>query len=117
MHSTRSAWPICTSQRESTQSSPTTCGNAGTKRSSSIRTPPGGYTGPEALKLIETGAADLVSFASLFLANPDLPRRLQRSGPFNTPDYSLAYGGDHRGYIDYPTLSQATHDDGQQPVS
>ena len=80
-------------------------------------TDPGGYSGPEALKLIETGAADLVSFASLFLANPDLPRRLQRSGPFNTPDYSLAYGGDHRGYIDYPRLSQATHDDGQQPVS
>jgi N-ethylmaleimide reductase len=50
------------------------------------------------------GAADLVSFASLFLANPDLPQRLQVGGPFNTPDYSRAYGGDHQGYTDYPTL-------------
>lgn len=75
---------------------------------------PGGYTGPEALNLIETGAADLVSFASLFMANPDLPRRLQHGGPLNTPDFSLAYGGDHRGYTDYPTLSQATHDDDRQ---
>jgi N-ethylmaleimide reductase len=66
---------------------------------------PDGYTGPEALKLIETGAADLVSFGALFLANPDLPRRLRVGGPFNTPDYSRAYGGDHEGYIDYPTLA------------
>jgi N-ethylmaleimide reductase len=65
---------------------------------------PGAYTAPEALKLIDTGAADLVSFASLFLANPDLPQRLQAGGPFNTPDFSRAYGGDHRGYTDYPTL-------------
>jgi N-ethylmaleimide reductase len=74
----------------------------------------GGYTGPEALKLIETGAADLVSFAALFLANPDLPLRLQHGGPLNTPDFTLAYGGDHRGYTDYPTLSQATHGDGRE---
>jgi N-ethylmaleimide reductase len=75
---------------------------------------PGGYTGPEALKLIETGATDLVSYAALFLANPDLPLRLQSGGPFNTPDFSLAYGGDHRGYTDYPTLSQTTPDDDGQ---
>jgi N-ethylmaleimide reductase len=67
---------------------------------------PGGYTGPEALKLVETGTADLVSFAALFLANPDLPRRLQVGGPFNTPDYAKAYGGDHEGYTDYPTLNE-----------
>lgn len=66
---------------------------------------PGGYTGPEALKLVETGAADLVSFAALFLANPDLPRRLRVGGPFNSPDYGKAYGGTHEGYTDYPTLT------------
>jgi N-ethylmaleimide reductase len=65
---------------------------------------PGAHTGPEALKLIETGAADLVSFAALFLANPDLPRRLQAGGLFNTPDYAKAYGGNDEGYTDYPTL-------------
>lgn len=65
---------------------------------------PGSYTGPESLKLIETGAADMVSFGALFMANPDLPRRLCLGGPFTAPDYTRAYGGDHRGYTDYPTL-------------
>jgi N-ethylmaleimide reductase len=66
---------------------------------------PGAFTGPEALKLIETGAADLVSYGALFLANPDLVERLRAGGPFNTPDYAKAFGGDHEGYTDYPELS------------
>ncbi|WP_405959052.1 alkene reductase [Streptomyces sp. NBC_00868] len=61
-------------------------------------------TGPEALKLIEDGTADMVAYGALFLANPDLPRRLAADGPFNAPDASTFYGGDHRGYTDYPTL-------------
>ncbi len=65
---------------------------------------PNAYTGPDALTLIESGAADLVSYGALFLANPDLPVRLARGGPFNTPDYTTAYGGDDHGYTDYPTL-------------
>jgi N-ethylmaleimide reductase len=68
---------------------------------------PGGWTGPEDLKRIENGDADLVSFGALFLANPDLPERLAAGGPFNTPDYSKAYGGDHEGYTDYPALTAA----------
>jgi N-ethylmaleimide reductase len=66
---------------------------------------PGGFTGPEALKLVESGAADLVSYAALFLANPDLVERLRAGGPFNSPDYAKAYGGDHEGYTDYPALT------------
>ncbi|MGW0866273.1 alkene reductase [Streptomyces sp. NPDC002611] len=62
-------------------------------------------TGPEALKLIEDGSADMVAYGALFLANPDLPRRLAAGGPFNDPDKSSFYGGDHRGYTDYPTLT------------
>ncbi|MFD9100515.1 alkene reductase [Streptomyces virginiae] len=61
-------------------------------------------TGPEALALVEDGAADMVAFGALFLANPDLPARLAVGGPFNTPDAATFYGGDHRGYTDYPTL-------------
>jgi len=68
---------------------------------------PGAWTGPEALKLIENGDADLVSYGALFLANPDLPERLAAGGPFNTPDYGKAYGGDHEGYTDYPALATA----------
>ncbi|MFI1629044.1 alkene reductase [Streptomyces noursei] len=62
-------------------------------------------TGPNALKLIEDGTADMVAYGALFLANPDLPRRLAAGGPFNTPDTTTFYGGDHRGYTDYPALT------------
>ncbi|MGW1895107.1 alkene reductase [Streptomyces sp. NPDC002004] len=62
-------------------------------------------TGPDALKLVEDGSADMVAYGALFLANPDLPRRLAVGGPFNTPDQTTFYGGDHRGYTDYPTLT------------
>ncbi|MFI7603146.1 alkene reductase [Actinoplanes sp. NPDC049681] len=68
---------------------------------------PGSWTGPEALKLVETGEADLVSYGALYLANPDLPERLAAGGPFNQPDYTKAFGGDHTGYTDYPALAAA----------
>lgn len=61
-------------------------------------------TGPDALGLIEDGSADMVAYGSLFLANPDLPRRLASGGPFNAADKATFYGGDHRGYTDYPAL-------------
>ncbi|MDX3452851.1 alkene reductase [Streptomyces sp. ME02-8801-2C] len=61
-------------------------------------------TGPDALAHIEDGTADIIAFGALFLANPDLPARLAAGGPYNTPDPATFYGGDHRGYTDYPTL-------------
>ncbi|WP_329192089.1 MULTISPECIES: alkene reductase [unclassified Streptomyces] len=61
-------------------------------------------TGPDALALIEDGTADLVSFGAMFLANPDLPRRLQQGGPYNALDAATLYGGDDHGYTDYPAL-------------
>lgn len=61
-------------------------------------------TGPDDLGLVEDGTADLVAFGQLFLANPDLPVRLAAGGPYNLPDRATFFGGDHRGYTDYPTL-------------
>ncbi|MFH8835722.1 alkene reductase [Streptomyces sp. NPDC017868] len=63
-----------------------------------------GPTGPEALALIEDGTADVLAYGALFLANPDLPARLLAGGPYNTPDRATFFGGDHRGYTDYPAL-------------
>ncbi|MEV6248516.1 alkene reductase [Streptomyces sp. NPDC051742] len=63
-----------------------------------------GPTGAAALTLIEDGTADLVAYGALFLANPDLPARLKADGPYNTPDPATFFGGDHRGYTDYPAL-------------
>jgi len=62
-------------------------------------------TGLSELSLIEDGTTDLLSFGGLFLANPDLPARLAAGGPFNEPDRATSFGGDHRGYTDYPTLA------------
>ncbi len=65
----------------------------------------GGYTQSLANSAIAAGEADLISFGSAFIANPDLPERIRRGAPLNTPDRSTYYGGDHRGYTDYPTFS------------
>jgi N-ethylmaleimide reductase len=63
----------------------------------------GGYTQALAEAAVARGAADMVSFAKLFLANPDLPERFAEDAPLNEPDPSTFYGGDERGYTDYPT--------------
>lgn len=61
-------------------------------------------SGPADLALVDEGLADLIAFGAMFVANPDLPRRLAAGGPYNTPDQAAFYGGDERGYTDYPTL-------------
>ncbi len=56
--------------------------------------------------VLRNGAADLVSFATLYIANPDLPERLRSGAPFNAADRKTFYGGADEGYIDYPALAQ-----------
>ena len=63
-----------------------------------------GYNLERANAVIRDGCADLVSFAVLFLANPDLPIRFRRGGPFNPPDRKTFYGGAAAGYTDYPPI-------------
>ena len=63
-----------------------------------------GYDLARANAVIQAGWADLVSFAVLFLANPDLPVRFRRGGPFNPPDRKTFYGGAAAGYTDYPPI-------------
>ena len=64
-----------------------------------------GYDLERANAVVRDGSADLVSFAVLFLANPDLPIRFRLGGPFNTPDRKTFYGGTAGGYTDYPSIS------------
>lgn len=66
----------------------------------------GNYDRSRAMKVIADGGAEFVSFGKLFLANPDLPLRFARSAPLNVPDRGSFYGGDDRGYIDYPFLQE-----------
>src|SRR5262249_33480647 len=66
----------------------------------------GGYDLKAGNAAIASGAADMVSFGVLFLANPDLPVRFQRGGTqLNVPQQATFYGGDARGYTDYPELA------------
>ncbi len=65
----------------------------------------GGYDGARGEAVVASGAADLVAYAKLFLANPDLPRRLGAAAPLNEPDKVTFYGGGAEGYTDYPFLA------------
>ena len=49
--------------------------------------------------------ADLVAFGTPFLANPDLPVRFRKRAILNKPDQATFYGGDEKGYLDYPTMA------------
>jgi N-ethylmaleimide reductase len=60
------------------------------------------YDQAKAEAVLARGDADLVSFARLFLANPDLPERFSRGASLNSPDPSTFYGGGEKGYTDYP---------------
>ncbi|CAK4301269.1 unnamed protein product, partial [Aphanomyces euteiches] len=50
-----------------------------------------GYTKDEATAAIEAGQVDAVAFGSLFIANPDLPKRFELNADLNTPDPSTFY--------------------------
>ncbi len=64
-----------------------------------------GYDKTRAQAAIAGGDADMVSFGKLFLANPDLVERFQTGAELNSPDPDTFYGGDEKGYTDYPTLA------------
>ncbi|WP_207460061.1 alkene reductase [Azospirillum sp. SYSU D00513] len=64
----------------------------------------GGFVKETAERVVAQGSADAVAFGRLFIANPDLPERLRQGAPLNRYDRSTFYGGDARGYVDYPSL-------------
>jgi len=63
-----------------------------------------GYDAAKAATAVAQGHADLIGLGVLFLANPDLVARLRWGAELNVPDRKTFYGGDHRGYTDYPSL-------------
>jgi N-ethylmaleimide reductase len=62
----------------------------------------GGFDPDGAEAIVEKGDADLVAFGRHFIANPDLPKRIKLGLPLNAYDRNTFYGGDQRGYTDYP---------------
>ena len=65
----------------------------------------GGYDGLKGEEALRTGHADAVAYGRAFLANPDLPRRLQLGAALNEPDPTTFYGGGTAGYTSYPALT------------
>jgi 2,4-dienoyl-CoA reductase-like NADH-dependent reductase (Old Yellow Enzyme family) len=65
-----------------------------------------GFTPAQAEQALAAGEADAVGWGQLFLANPDLPRRLQRGAPLNAPDPATYYAPGATGYTDYPALDE-----------
>ena len=66
----------------------------------------GGYDGPKGEEAIRSGHADAVAYGRAFLANPDLPRRLQLGALLNEIDPTTVYGGGAEGYTSYPALAE-----------
>ncbi|MBE0439928.1 MAG: alkene reductase [Gammaproteobacteria bacterium] len=64
----------------------------------------GGYSGETAEQSLTANESDFIAFGVPFIANPDLPARIQKGAELNTPDFDTFYGGDAKGYTDYPAL-------------
>jgi N-ethylmaleimide reductase len=64
----------------------------------------GGYTRESGEQELEKGIAKMISYGTLYLSNPDLPKRFELNTDLNQPDRATMYGGGEKGYTDYPTL-------------
>src|SRR5471032_2005232 len=62
------------------------------------------FTKDTANAWLSNGFADAVAFGVPFIANPDLPERLAKDAPLNTPHPETFYGQGPVGYLDYPRL-------------
>jgi N-ethylmaleimide reductase len=69
----------------------------------------GKYTAERATAALENGWADLIAFGRPFIANPDLPYRLQHGLPLNEPDKTSFFGGNAKGYTDYSIIKKEAH--------
>lgn len=65
------------------------------------------FTVEQAEAVLANGEADAVSWGQLFIANPDLPKRIALGGPFNKPNPETFYAPGATGYTDYPVLERA----------
>ncbi|MGD0719717.1 MAG: alkene reductase [Roseiarcus sp.] len=66
-----------------------------------------GYDREMAIDAVASGAADLIAFGRPYIANPDLVERLRADAPLNAVVTATLYGGDEKGYTDYPAMAAA----------
>ena len=65
----------------------------------------GGYTRESGEAELEKGIASMISYGSLFISNPDLPKRFELNAELIQPDRATMYGGGEKGYTDYPLIN------------
>ncbi len=63
-----------------------------------------GYDKVRGNAAIASGHADVIAYGVPFLANPDLVERYRTNAALNEADENTFYGGDEKGYTDYPFL-------------
>ncbi|VWB59928.1 alkene reductase [Burkholderia lata] len=56
---------------------------------------------------VTSGLADLEAYGQMVLANPDFVTRVKTGAPMNDARRETFFGGDARGYVDYPALDGA----------
>ena len=64
----------------------------------------GNYDAEHAEKRISENTTDAVAFGRPYIANPDLPERFRVNAPLTEPNHETFYGGDEKGYTDYPFM-------------
>jgi NADH:flavin oxidoreductase / NADH oxidase family len=70
----------------------------------------GGFEPDTAEATVANGNASLIAFGRHFIANPDLPKRIELGLPLNPHDRRTFYAFDARGYTDYPKYeAHVTH--------
>ncbi|UTW04543.1 alkene reductase [Amphritea atlantica] len=62
------------------------------------------FSKAQANQWLKEGKADAIAFGIPFIANPDLPKRLELDAELNSPRSELFYGQGEEGYTDYPAL-------------
>jgi hypothetical protein len=66
-----------------------------------------GFTPESAAATLVACQADAVAFGKLFIANPDLPRRIALKAPLGNWDSATFYSQGAEGYTSYPKLAEA----------
>ncbi|EGU48488.1 N-ethylmaleimide reductase [Vibrio ichthyoenteri ATCC 700023] len=65
----------------------------------------GRYNTDKAAHAVQSGLADMVGFGRPFIANPDLPRRIENNYPLAQHDPATLFGGAEQGLLDYPVYN------------
>lgn len=66
----------------------------------------GGFDAETAENAVENTENIIAAFGRPYLANPDLPYRLENRLPLNQPDYNTFYLPGEKGYTDYPVYAE-----------